>query len=209
MTVSVNSSVTPTFTQSGPYCQNAILAQVMLPSSSIEGITGSWNPGMISTANAGDIVHSFTADAGQCATNTTMTIVVNAEVLSTFTQVEPVCEGGTFVLPSNSLEGIPGSWSPAINNINSTPYTFTPDGDKLNQTFQPVFTKGYDPFSYNMVIMNRWGEIIFESNDAKVGWDGTYGDKIAQDGIYIWRINFRLKSTDERKIITGHLNLIR
>jgi len=134
MTVSVNSSVTPTFTQSGPYCQNAILAQVMLPSSSIEGITGTWNPGMISTAIAGDIAHSFTADAGQCATNTTMTIVVNAEVLSTFTQVEPVCEGGTFVLPSSSLEGIPGSWSPQINNINSTLYTFTPDGGECATT---------------------------------------------------------------------------
>jgi gliding motility-associated-like protein len=134
MTVSVNSSVTPTFTPSGPYCQNAILTQVMLPSSSIEGITGTWNPGMISTANAGNIVHSFTTDAGQCATNTTMTIIVNAEVLSTFTQLEPVCEGGTFVLPSNSLEGIPGSWSPAMNNINSTPYTFTPDGGECATT---------------------------------------------------------------------------
>jgi gliding motility-associated-like protein len=134
MTVSVNSSVTPTFTPSGPYCQNAILTQVMLPSSSIEGITGTWNPGMISTANAGNIVHSFTADAGQCATNTIMTIVVNAEVLSSFTQVEPVCEGGTFVLPSNSLEGISGTWSPPINNINSTPYTFTPDAGECATT---------------------------------------------------------------------------
>jgi gliding motility-associated-like protein len=89
------------------------------------------------------------------------------------------------------------------------PNAFTPDGDKLNQTFQPVFTKGYDPFSYNMVIMNRWGEIIFESNDAKVGWDGTYGGTIVQDGVYTWRISFKLKSTDEHQIVTGHLNLIK
>jgi len=89
------------------------------------------------------------------------------------------------------------------------PNTFTPDGDKFNQTFQPVFTKGYDPYSFNMIIVNRWGETVFESNDAKVGWDGTYGGKIVQEGTYTWKINFKVKSDDEKKMQTGHVVLIR
>ena len=89
------------------------------------------------------------------------------------------------------------------------PNTFTPDGDKFNQTFQPVFTKGYDPYNFNMIIVNRWGETVYETNDARVGWDGTYGGKIAQEGTYTWKINFKLKSNDDRKMETGHVVLIR
>ena len=89
------------------------------------------------------------------------------------------------------------------------PNAFTPDGDKFNQLFQPIFTKGYDPDSFTMAIFNRWGEIIFETSDTKVGWDGTYCGQIVQDGIYTWLINFKVKSNDERKSITGHVNLIR
>src|SRR5690554_7934441 len=55
------------------------------------------------------------------------------------------------------------------------PNTFTPDGDKFNETFQPVFTSGFDPQSYNLYIFNRWGEIVFESHDTSIGSDGTYG----------------------------------
>ncbi|MBI1838483.1 MAG: choice-of-anchor L domain-containing protein [Flavobacteriia bacterium] len=89
------------------------------------------------------------------------------------------------------------------------PNTFTPDGDKFNQTFQPVFSMGIDPYNFNMLIFNRWGEIIFESNDAKIGWDGTYGGKLVQEGVYTWKINFKLKTSDERKMITGHVNVLK
>lgn len=93
------------------------------------------------------------------------------------------------------------------------PNTFTPDGDIYNQIFRPVFTSGYDPFDYQLLIFNRWGETIFESNDSNVGWDGTYGlgDQVryVQDGTYTWRIEFKLKRNDSRKIVSGHVNVIR
>jgi gliding motility-associated-like protein len=62
-------------------------------------------------------------------------------------------------------------------------------------------------------IYNRWGELIFESHDVSVGWDGSYGDsgqiEICQDGTYTWKIEFKTSMNDERKSIQGHLNLIR
>ncbi|MFT5859578.1 MAG: gliding motility-associated-like protein, partial [Flavobacteriaceae bacterium] len=89
------------------------------------------------------------------------------------------------------------------------PNSFTPDDDDYNPTFQPVFTAGYDPFDFTLLIYNRWGEIIFESHDASVGWDGTYGGVLVQDGTYSWAIEFKTTATDQRVSVNGHLNLIR
>ena len=89
------------------------------------------------------------------------------------------------------------------------PNAFTPDGDEFNQLFQPVFTSGYDPYDFDMFIYNRWGEVIFESHDAASGWDGTYGGKKVAVGTYSWKIEFKTIYTDERIMITGHLNLLK
>ena len=91
------------------------------------------------------------------------------------------------------------------------PNTFTPDNDDFNETFLPIFSEGYDPFDYHLMIFNRWGEIIWESYDASVGWDGTYGlgGNPVQDGAYTWRIEFKINMNDERMLIDGHVNLIR
>ena len=89
------------------------------------------------------------------------------------------------------------------------PNTFTPDGDDYNDMFVPIFTSGFDPFDYELLIFNRWGEILFESHNAAVGWDGTYGGELCQSGTYIWRIEFKTSTTDERKLITGHVNLLK
>jgi gliding motility-associated-like protein len=90
------------------------------------------------------------------------------------------------------------------------PNTFTPDFDDFNETFKPVFTAGYDPFDYTLLIFDRWGEIIWESHNAQVGWDGTYANSYkVQDGTYVWKIEFKTTSTDERIMVTGHVNVIR
>ena len=89
------------------------------------------------------------------------------------------------------------------------PNTFTPDEDKYNEVFQPVFTSGFDPYSYKLLIFNRWGEILFESNNASVGWDGTYGGKIVPSGTYIWQIRFDRTQTDNPEFHQGHVNLLR
>jgi gliding motility-associated-like protein len=89
------------------------------------------------------------------------------------------------------------------------PNAFTPDGDEHNQMFQPIFTSGHDPFDFHMIIFNRWGEVVFESYDADVGWDGTYANHLAMDGIYVWKIEFKHLNVDKRTVLTGHVNLLR
>lgn len=97
------------------------------------------------------------------------------------------------------------------------PNTFTPDDDDYNQTFKPIFTSGFDPQDYVMYIYNRWGELIFESRNALVGWDGSYGSwdqsnnqiAMSSDGTYTWKIEFKTSQDDRRKVIMGHVNLLR
>jgi gliding motility-associated-like protein len=89
------------------------------------------------------------------------------------------------------------------------PNSFTPDGDEYNNTFQPIFTSGFDPYDFNMVIFNRWGEIIFETNDAKVGWDGTYQGKVVKEGTYIWEIVFGDEIDDSRYVKHGNVTLFK
>ena len=91
------------------------------------------------------------------------------------------------------------------------PNTFTPDGDEFNQTFLPVFTSGFDPFSYEITVYNRWGETVWVSNDATVGWDGSYGlgGRDAQQGVYTWKITYKEIETDKRAFVTGHILLLR
>jgi gliding motility-associated-like protein len=89
------------------------------------------------------------------------------------------------------------------------PNTFTPDDDEYNQIFQPVFTSGFDPFDFNMLIFNRWGEVVFETNNHAIGWDGTYNGRVVQEGSYTWKIEFKTSATDERMIIHGLVNVLR
>ena len=91
------------------------------------------------------------------------------------------------------------------------PNTFTPDGDEHNQAWGPVFTKGFDPYNFHLLIFNRWGELIWESNDANAKWDGTYGidGKKVQQGTYTYKIKFQSKETDKKYTITGNIYLLK
>lgn len=89
------------------------------------------------------------------------------------------------------------------------PNAFTPDGDEFNQTLKPVFSSGFDPFDFTFRIFNRWGEVIWESHDSSVGWDGTHAGKDVQAGTYIWTAEFKLSNSDARTTATGHVSLLR
>lgn len=91
------------------------------------------------------------------------------------------------------------------------PNTFTPDEDEHNQTWQAIFTTGFDPQAFHLAVFNRWGEVIWETHDPSQAWDGTFGPDGTKvpAGIYIWKLQFEPKENDYRKIVSGHLNLIR
>jgi gliding motility-associated-like protein len=90
------------------------------------------------------------------------------------------------------------------------PNTFTPDGNKFNETFKPIFTSGFDPQEYKLQIYNRWGELIFESFDPDSAWDGTYGGMgIVKGGTYIWKIQARDAENDNKYEFKGFVNVLK
>lgn len=91
------------------------------------------------------------------------------------------------------------------------PNSFTPDGDGINQTFLPVFSGGIDAANYQLLIFNRWGEIIFESQDPAIGWDASFSPNgnPCQAGTYTYMVSFKIPALNEQKTISGHVNLIR
>lgn len=89
------------------------------------------------------------------------------------------------------------------------PNTFTPDGDEFNNEFKPVFASGFDPQSYTLTIFNRWGEVLFESHDTNVGWDGTYSDSLVKEGVYSWKISFKSLENDKKYTDQGHVNILK
>jgi gliding motility-associated-like protein len=89
------------------------------------------------------------------------------------------------------------------------PNTFTPDGDEFNNVFLPIFNDAFDKQSYTLMIFDRWGEILFESHDTTVGWDGTYNGVLCKEGAYTWKIIIKQKLKDYRIDLNGHVNLIK
>jgi gliding motility-associated-like protein len=90
------------------------------------------------------------------------------------------------------------------------PNAFTPDGNEFNQTFEPVFSPGFDPFNYQLSIYNRWGELLFESYDMEIGWDGTgKNGLLVTSGTYVWKILVGVTGIYDQKIFHGHVNVIR
>jgi len=89
------------------------------------------------------------------------------------------------------------------------PNTFTPDGNELNQVFLPVFTSGFDPYDYQLSIFNRWGNLIFDSYDHKMGWDGTFNNAYAQDGTYSWIIRYGNVENDKKTEIRGFITILK
>lgn len=92
------------------------------------------------------------------------------------------------------------------------PNTFTPDGDEFNNVFLPIFASGVNPMSYTLLIFNRWGEVLFESHDLNIGWDGTYSQVdrgLVKEGTYIWKITFMETMSDKKYSYEGHVNLLK
>lgn len=88
------------------------------------------------------------------------------------------------------------------------PNTFTPDGDEFNNTFN---AKTYlPPSEWDLKIYNRWGEMIFQSHDYLIGWDGTYNGRKVQSGLYHYILDYKPCRVEESAVLlTGHVNLLK
>jgi gliding motility-associated-like protein len=85
------------------------------------------------------------------------------------------------------------------------PNVFTPNDDLRNDIFKLIITTAKD---FSMTIYNRWGGLVFESNNFNVGWDGISNGVICPEGVYVYVVTFKNARGLEKKL-HGTLTLIR
>ena len=85
------------------------------------------------------------------------------------------------------------------------PNAFSPNGDGNNDYFQLISSRNVDLEIFK--IFNRWGQLIFESNDDKKGWDGKVNGEEAPTGTYFYLI--KINQASKEKVLRGDVTLVR
>ncbi len=85
------------------------------------------------------------------------------------------------------------------------PNTFTPNGDGANDYFKVV---SYQLKLVDLMIFDRWGELIFQTDQPAIGWDGKYKGEICKTDVYEWKVTY-IDAYGKTRIKIGHVNLLR
>ena len=89
------------------------------------------------------------------------------------------------------------------------PNAFTPDGDGLNNEFTAIFPEKMKLASFEMYIYDRWGELVFFSENPKIGWDGSLAGYDAPDGVYTYLVKYKELGYVNKFQVTGSVVVIR
>ena len=200
VTVTVTPQVTSTFNSVNSICSGDTLNA--LPTTSLNGFTGTWSPALNNLATT---TYIFTPTAGQCASTSSLTIIVNPLVTPSFDTIDPICFGLTLQpLPTTSNNGIVGTWSPALNNTATTDYTFTSNSGQcasdttitivVNPLNEFSISEGCDGISYTLTAVEsnsngstyQWydasNNLIGNNDTVIITVSGTYKLVITQNG---------------------------
>ena len=163
VTVVVNPIVTPIFNPINPICEGGIFPD--LPTNSLNNIVGTWSP---APNNTQTMVYTFTPTSNLCTNTATLTVVVTPKITPHFLAINPLCYGvADFNLPTTSIEGITGTWSPPFNNTQSATYTFTPNSTEcaFNTTTSIVILDDFD-FDYSVFCVGNSFYVQLQSDDV-------------------------------------------
>jgi gliding motility-associated-like protein len=86
------------------------------------------------------------------------------------------------------------------------PNAFTPNDDDINGNFNAITICQYD--HYHLKILNRWGEIIFDSYEPNKGWDGEFGGELVQSGVYIYVLDYMIDEGRSTGRMRGTVTLL-
>ncbi len=87
------------------------------------------------------------------------------------------------------------------------PNTFSPDGDGLNDLFMPQF-EGVKREGFNLYIFNRWGGLVYQTDNFNNPWDGKTNGNPAKDGVYLYLIKYKNFNGEDKKI-RGSVTLLK
>ena len=104
---------------------------------------------------------------------------------------------GTITSMSNETEVIPSMYF-------YIPGAFTPNGDGINDTFG---IQGESIASFAIQVYNRWGQLVYQSQDATQSWDGSFKGTPAPQGTYVYKVTAS-GATGKTSVKEGTVSLI-
>jgi len=120
--------------------------------------------------------------------------------------------------PGNYSVTAYNDWCPASDEITINecgteiwfPNAFSPDNNSINERFKPVILGILN--TYKILIYNRWGQLLYESNDAYSGWDGTFQGSLCANGQYVYIVTYSMgaeAATQKQGVKRGSFTLLR
>jgi gliding motility-associated-like protein len=76
------------------------------------------------------------------------------------------------------------------------PNTFSPNNDEINDEFKPIINCELE--KYEFLIFNRWGQLIFKTNNQNDRWDGKYKSVECPMGVYMYLVNYKFYSQESK-----------
>lgn len=122
-----------------------------------------------------------------------------------------VGSAGTYWLEVTSSEGCTAREYVSVKEtvckqILYFPSAFTPNSDGRNDLFRPqAFGR---LVKYKLAIFNRWGQLVFQSNDVQRGWDGTIGGQSQVASVFVWQCQYQFDG-EPAGVLKGTVTLIR
>lgn len=169
-------NITTTFDSIGPYCKNTVFT---LPETSKEGYHGTWSPAI---NNQETTTYTFTPDEPQIKP-TTITIEITPPTQDLlFDLPTAICPGADFSLPTQSDDGIQGTWIPEVNTQTTTTYTFHPTEE--NPCIKPYTT------TIEVLPLQDFS-LVYSCFKGQVEIEALLPSK-ENDSVYSWSINDQL-----------------
>ena len=215
-------SWTPTTGVSNPAIANPVLSPQSTTTYTVTGTLGTCTiqrtvtvtvvPG--ATANAGPDAIIIAGDVYQMqASGTTGTYLWTPSTgLSATNILNPTASPATTTTYTLRITNSQGCFATDDVTLTVIPYcikvmeAFTPNGDGINERW--LITNGNCLLNAKAQVFNRYGSKVFESNDYRNTWDGTYEGKPLPDGTYYYVISFQLLN-GRQVILKGNLTILR
>ena len=91
------------------------------------------------------------------------------------------------------------------------PNIFSPNGDGINDEFRPVYKDPTQISNYTLDVFDRWGSLVYHSDDLDQGWDGKFVTKSGQTGVFVWMIRAEGKFCNDVEVfeLVGDVTVVR
>ncbi len=116
-------------------------------------------------------------------------------------------ETTTYTVTSNNMCESTQTFTLIVtHNFMEVPTAFSPNGDLVNDLLVP---QANGTTQYEMIIFNRYGNLLFQTNDPTIGWDGTYKGELQPIDVYVYCVEYMFNQESEMRKKQGNFTLLR